>query len=133
MKKLLGPDKGWEVSSAGVCAADGLPVSHNAVAVLQEKGIDISDHRARHLSPEMIEEADLLIAMTQGHRNAIRTIAPETDGKVFLLKSFGVAQCAADIADPVGADLAVYRRARDEIDAALPDLVLFLMEERNDT
>jgi tRNA threonylcarbamoyl adenosine modification protein (Sua5/YciO/YrdC/YwlC family) len=133
MRKMLGANSGWEISSAGICAADGAPVSRNAAAVLQEKGIDISAHRARHLSSEMIEEADLLIAMTQGHCNAIRTIAPEIDGKVFLLKSFGVAQCAADIADPVGADLAVYRRVRDEIDAALPDLVLFLMEERNDT
>jgi hypothetical protein len=47
-----------------------------------------------------------------------------------LLKSFGVAQSAADIYDPVGEDLEVYRCVRDEIDAALPDLILYMMEHK---
>ncbi|MCU0858603.1 MAG: low molecular weight protein arginine phosphatase [Pontiellaceae bacterium] len=131
LKHLLGPECGWEISSAGVCAADGWPPSGYAVEVLREKGIDISKQRSRTLTPQMIEEADLLITMTQGHRQAVLAAVPQSDGKVFLLKSFGVAQCATDIYDPVGEALDVYRRVRDEIDDALPDLILFMMEERN--
>ena len=131
LKKLLGPDCGWEISSAGVCAANGVPASPNAVEALREQGIDISRNRSRHLSPELIKEADLLVVMTGGHRDAVVAISPESAGKVFLLKSFGIAQCAADIYDPVGEALDVYRRVRDEIDAALPDLILYMMEERN--
>jgi protein-tyrosine-phosphatase len=67
--------------------------------------------------------------MTAGHRQAILAVAPESEGKVFLLKSFGVAQCTADIDDPVGQSLEVYRRVRDEIDAALPDLILYMMDQ----
>jgi protein-tyrosine-phosphatase len=129
MKHLLGPDCGWEISSAGVCAANGYPASPNAVAAMREKGVNISAHRSTHLSPELIEEADLLVTMTRGHRDAILAIAPESAGKVFLLKSFGIAQCAADIYDPVGEALEVYRRVRDEIDAALPDLILYMKED----
>jgi len=132
LKHLLGPDCGWEVSSAGVCAANGWPPSENAVAALREKGIDISHQRSKTLTPDLIETADLLVTMTCGHRNAILAVSPESDGKVFLLKSFGIAQCAADIYDPVGEALDVYRRVRDEIDAALPDLILYMMEERTD-
>ncbi len=130
LKKLLGPDCDWEISSAGVCAANGVPANPNAVEALREQGINISGHRSRHLSTGLIKEADLLVAMTCGHRDAIVAISPESTGKVFLLKSFGIAQCAADIYDPVGEALDVYRRVRDEIDAALPDLILYLMEER---
>jgi protein-tyrosine-phosphatase len=129
MKALLGPDCGWEISSAGICAGNGFPASPNAVAAMREKGVNISAHRSTHLSPELIEEADLLVTMTRGHRDAILSIAPESAGKVFLLKSFGIAQCAADIYDPVGEALDVYRRVRDEIDAALPDLILYMKED----
>lgn len=129
LRHLLGPDCGWEISSAGVCAGNGFPASPNAVAALQEKGIDISGHRSRLLSPAMIEDADLLVTMTRNHRDAILSIAPESAGKVFLLKSFGIAQCPTDIYDPVGEALNIYRRVRDEIDAALPDLILYMKED----
>ena len=56
---------------------------------------------------------------------------PKSEGKVFLLKSFGVAKCATDIYDPVGEALEVYRRVRDEIDAALPDLILYIIEKKD--
>ena len=129
LNHLLGPDCGWDISSAGVCAANGWPPSENAVAALREKGIDISRQRSKTLTPDLIEAADLLVTMTRGHRDAILAVSPESAGKVFLLKSFGVAQCAADIYDPVGEALDVYRRVRDEIDAALPDLILYMKED----
>ena len=131
LKHMLGPNCGWEISSAGVCAANGFPASPNAVEAMREKGMNIDAHCSRHLSPELIEAADLLITMTQGHRDAIVDIAPESAGKVFLLKSFGIPQSITDIYDPVGEALDVYRRVRDEIDAALPDLILYMMEKRN--
>jgi protein-tyrosine-phosphatase len=129
MRKMLGPDCGWEISSAGVCAGNGFPASTCAVEALREMGINISAHRSRHLSPELIEGADLLVTMTRGHRDAILAIAPESAGKVFLLKSFGIAQSPTDIYDPVGEALDIYRRVRDEIDAALPDLILYMKED----
>ena len=129
LKHLLGPDCGWEISSAGVCAENGFPASPNAVEVMREKEIDLAAHCSRRLSPELIEAADLLVTMTRGHRDAILSVAPESAGKVFLLKSFGIAQSATDIYDPVGEALEVYRRVRDEIDAALPDLILYMKED----
>lgn len=128
LKKLLPADCEWEVSSAGVCAADGWPVSDHSVEALREKEIDISDLTSTALTHDLIDEADLLVTMTGGHREAILQAAPESKHKVFLLKSFGVAQCAADIDDPVGGSLNDYRRIRDEIDAALPDLILYMLK-----
>jgi protein-tyrosine-phosphatase len=130
LRNLLPVDNGWEVSSAGVAACDGWPASGNAVEALHEKEIDLSGFRSRQLTPQLIDEADLLVTMTRAHRDRILAISPESSGKVFLLKSFGVSKCAPDIDDPVGASLEIYRRVRDEIDAALPDLVLKMMEER---
>ncbi|MFA7368841.1 MAG: low molecular weight protein arginine phosphatase [Kiritimatiellales bacterium] len=131
LRSLLGPNCGWEVSSAGVHASNGLPASTGAVTALRDQGLDISAHRSRRLTPSLVRGADLIVTMTGGHRDAVLAIDPQSEGKVFLLKSFGIAQCAADIYDPVGEALDVYRRVRDEIDAALPDLILYMMEKRN--
>ncbi len=128
LRALLPADSDWTISSAGVCAAEGWPVSEHSVDALREKGIDISDLTSTALTPNLIEEADLLVTMTEGHRQAVLAAVPESESKVFLLKSFGVAKCAADIYDPVGEALNIYCRVRDEIDAALPDLILFMME-----
>jgi len=131
LRALLPADSGWEISSAGVCAADGWPASANAVEAMREKEINISGLTSQTLTPDLIAEADLLITMTEGHRQAVLAAVPESEGKVFLLKSFGVAKCATDIFDPVGETLDVYRRVRDEIDAALPDLILTMMETKD--
>ena len=130
LKHLLPPDSDWEVTSAGVCAADGWPASHNSVEALREKEIDISGLTSSTLTPHLIDEADLLITMTEGHKQAILAVAPQSNDKVFLLKSFGIAKCAADIDDPVGGPLDLYRHVRDEIDAALPDLILYMLEDK---
>lgn len=127
LRHRLPENCGWEISSAGVCAAQGWPVSAHSIEALRQKGIDISALTSQPLTPSLIEEADLLVTMTNGHRQAILAVAPKSESKVFLLKWFGVAKYAADIDDPVGGPLALYCRVRDEIDAALPDLILYMM------
>ncbi|MCC7300851.1 MAG: low molecular weight protein arginine phosphatase [Verrucomicrobia bacterium] len=129
LNHLLGPGCGWEISSAGVHASNGCPASSGAVEALRMLGIDLSGHFSRRLTPAMVKEADLLVTMTRGHLDAVLSLVPESRGKVFLLKSFGIAECAADIYDPVGEALDVYCRVRDEIDAALPDLILYIKED----
>ena len=128
LKKLLGPDCGWKISSAGVHAGNGDSASSGAVEALRMLGINLTTHRSRRLTPEMIRTADLIVTMTRSHRDAVLDMDPKSEGKVFLLKSFGIAQCATDIYDPVGEALDIYCRVRDEIDAALPDLILYMME-----
>ena len=130
LRALLGEKPGWDVASAGVYASLGQPASPHAIAALREKDIDISTHQSQPLTLERIQQADLLITMTQSHRDAVLSIAPESRQKVFLLKSFGIAQCAADITDPFGESFDVYCQIRDEIEASLSDLILGMMEQK---
>lgn len=130
LRRLLGPEQGWTVSSAGTCAIDGMPPASTAVQAMRDVGVDISMHRSRRLTPSMVEKADMLVVMTRAHREAVLACAPSCTDKVFLLNAFGTAQCPADVYDPVGEPLDIYRRVRDEIDAAMPDLVLTLLEKK---
>ena len=123
--KLAG--KGWIAESAGVGGWGGGCASAEAVAVMREIGIDIASHRNRTLTWELVNEATVILAMTDGHRREIERRFPEAAAKVWLVKSFGAAP-AEDIADPFGASVAVYRHVRDELVQALGDFLLYLAE-----
>ena len=123
--KLAG--KGWVAESAGVAAWGGDPASPEAVEVMREIGIDISAHRNRPLTRALVNEAAIILAMTDGHRREIERRFPEAAAKIRLVKSFGAAP-AEDVADPFGASADVYRHVRDELVQALGDFLLYLAE-----
>jgi len=122
--------KAWKglvsFSSAGIAAFDGMRAASYAVKVLAEIGIDISDHRARLLAKEMVDEADLLVVMTEGHRSEVLELAPGSAGKVIVLGELDAARASPDIADPIGGQEEDYRRTRDEIAALIPRLFDYL-------
>lgn len=124
-QKLAG--KGWVAESAGVAAWGGSPASPEAVGAMREIGIDISGHRSRKVSAAMVEEARIILAMTDEHRREIEQRFPEARGKTFLLHGFGLGE-PRDVADPIGYPVDVYRRVRDELVQALGDFLLHLAE-----
>ena len=119
--------KGWQAESAGVAARDGGTAAPEAIEVMREIEIDISAHRSRMLSRELVEEADLILAMTAGHLREINQRFPEAKAKVRLLNGFGPGP-AADVADPFGFSVDAYRHTRDELAQALGDFLLHLAE-----
>ena len=77
---------GISITSAGTSAwADG-EATEEAVEALRERGIDISDHRARRLRRSMVESADLVIGMTGEHREAAARMVAGAADRTFTLK-----------------------------------------------
>jgi protein-tyrosine phosphatase len=74
------------VSSVGTVARDGEPATPEAIVVASEHGIDASSHTARRLVREHLAEADLVLAMTAEHRDAVGRVDPQTTTKTFTLK-----------------------------------------------
>ena len=110
--------------SAGTFAYDGTPASPNAVAVLKEKGIDISAHRARRFDARLAMWADLILAMETAHIRDMTYAAPTQAHKMHTLLGFAAGEkgTAGDhwsVADPYGGSLDIYRKARDEIADAI--------------
>jgi protein-tyrosine phosphatase len=81
-------DTDYQVESAGISALEGEDAAPQAQQVMKEKGIDISEHEAKKLTEEMVEEAALILAMTYQHKKSISSVFPESKGKVFTLKEF---------------------------------------------
>ncbi len=110
-----------EVTSAGTGAWEGAPASEAAYLVALEHGLDLSGHRARLLTGEVIAAADLILTMARHHR--ARVLELGGGAQVHLLGEYaGRSGPVAEVADPFGADLEMYRQTRDEL-AALADAV----------
>jgi len=75
-----------EVSSAGTGAWEGAPASEGAYLVALELGLDLSSHRARLLTSEVIAESDLILTMARHHR--ARVLELGAGGQVHLLGDY---------------------------------------------
>lgn len=111
---------GYRVVSAGTAALEGTPASPDAVEVMNEIGIDISDHRSRPLTVQLARDADEIFVMSPHHLDAVKEIDWDSVGRAQLLSPYG-----SEIQDPIGLPRNVYRRIRDE----LRDAILKRLEE----
>lgn len=117
-----------EVASAGVGAFEGSPASEGAYLVAIEHGLDLSAHRARTVTRELLAQADLVLTMSAGH--AARVAALGAAGKVFRLGDYaGRAPAEADVPDPFGGDLEEYRATFACLADLLEDAVARLAAE----
>lgn len=73
------------VDSAGVRAVVGRQPVSEAIAAMNEIGIDISEHRGKQLTEEIVVNSDLILTMENHHKQDIVTAFPYSRGKVFLL------------------------------------------------
>ncbi len=129
LRHWLGSASEWDVESAGVAAFDGLPASEAARVVMAEKKIDLGPHRSQSLEQALVDDADLIVVMTADHQRAVRSRFLRTARKVFLLNAFSNTRRNEDVEDPIGTSNDVYRGVRDEMNAVMPDLVMYLHEK----
>ena len=102
------------VASAGTGAWDGAPASEGAYLVGLERGLDLSGHRARLLTRELVERADLILTMARHHRARVDELGGE--GKVFVLGEYA-GRGDDEVSDPFGGDLGVYRDTCQELES----------------
>lgn len=104
------------VASAGLAAVVGAPIDPLAGAVLAAHGLDASRHRARQLTPALLRDSDLVLAMERDQLERVRTGSPEATGKLFLLDKWGASR---DIPDPYRQGRAVFEDVYRSIDQAV--------------
>ncbi len=130
-----GRDASWLACSAGTDAGEGMPATQQAVEAMAERGIDVTRHRSRPLSRELVDSSDLVVVMTQSHASRILWRFPDAAPKVRLLKSFlpEVHAEDLDVPDPIGLSSVVYAAIRDLMSEAMPEImnVLRLMDRQH--
>ncbi len=95
------------VSSAGLGALAGNPADPTAVQLMQERGVDITAHRARQVNGQLIAEADLVLVMELGHQRHLEQQYPLARGKIFRMCE----KSKIDVADPYRQGLGAFQQS----------------------
>ncbi|MEY2406516.1 MAG: protein-tyrosine phosphatase [Acidimicrobiaceae bacterium] len=73
------------VSSAGL-SFDDRPATPEAVDAARAYGVDISAHRSRILTADMVEDAELVLGMERFHAREVMVLEPAAMERSFTLK-----------------------------------------------
>jgi len=121
----------FEVSSAGVAAQPGSSASPETVAVLREQGIELGDFRSRMVDQSMLEEAEAVFCMTEGHLEMLEMMHPEHEKKYHLACDFAEinGKVGVDVPDPIGMGRPAYEMTSKVLNEAMGG-VLGYLEER---
>ena len=106
------------IESAGINVYVPTPASENAVKIMEEMDVDISDHISRQVTKEDIEEADLVLVMTLSHRNTLIDLYPQFSDKIYTIPEYAYGS-DDEISDPFGGDEDEYRECAKELKEAI--------------
>ena len=100
-----------DVGSAGVGAFAGDGVSINSILVANNRGVDISSHRARNINPEHILTTDLFCCMSDSHKQVLSRHCNEE--KIVVL----------NVADPYGRLIEAYEECAKQLESQFPAIL----------
>lgn len=116
--------RGWRhvrVASAGSSATHGLPASEHAAAVAAEAGLPLDAHASQPLTEELVEWADLILAMSPSHLGPVARLGGEE--KMALLGAFAAGEDGGSrpVADPYGGDRDLYQETFRDLETLVRD------------
>ena len=124
-REELGPDADRvEIVSAGTAAWDGQPASAGAREAAARAGLDVSTHRSRRATPELLRGADLVLVMEREHVRAAETLGAEPGCTRVLSEWPEPGEPELAVSDPFGGSLEAYeeclRRIRSHVRRIVP-------------
>lgn len=111
------------VKSAGIFASTDAPASDAAIEAMNNRGIDL-DHYSQTVDETLLKWADIVLTMTEQHRELLNDYFPQYSSKVFPLIEYTVKnERQKNIADPFGGDVALYEETADEMERYIDLLI----------
>ena len=115
------------VESAGVAAAPGEPASSNSVAALKKVNIDLSQHKSQPITQKLIDQAFVILGMTDSHLETLKFYNYSNLPKhIHLFREFIGSGTQLQIPDPYGQNFNAYQECLNSMLEAIPSLVAFL-------
>jgi len=106
------------VASAGLAALVGYSADHLAQTLLLERGLDISEHRARQLTPQLAMAFELILVMEEAQQRHLERAQPSTRGRVHRLGRVS----GFDVPDPYRGGRAAFERSLGFIERGLDEI-----------
>ena len=61
---------------------EGFPATANAIQAMEERGLELRDHRSRKVTEELLSPYNLILTMESFHKEAIQVEFPNYASKV---------------------------------------------------
>jgi len=117
--------RGVEINSAGFHRQEGRSCPEKIQRIGNSFGVDLSGHRSSRVTPEVLANADLVVAMDKENMNCLPREFPEVLERTTLLGLFGNPPALA-IADPYLADKVITRQICDQVRSSVDGLALWI-------
>lgn len=114
------------VNSAGTHALHGHQAEPLAVQAMAAADIDIRDHRARHLTREMVRQADLILTMEQAHLETVRQMLGWNKFNAQLLMNYNPLADGPEIEDPYCGPFSAYKACLETLEPCIDGVIAHL-------
>jgi protein-tyrosine-phosphatase len=104
----------WQIESAGTWALEGERAPGGVELVMRKWGLDLSAHRSRCVSRDLLAPFHLVLTMEQGQKEALKTEFREMSERIYLLSEMAGLQ--REIYDPAGGRLEDFEATAVELD-----------------
>ena len=118
---------GVTIESAGFHQYEGRSSPEKIQLIGNSFGVDLSGHRSRKVTREVLANADLVIAMDNENLNGLRREFPEVLQRTTLLGLFSNPPALA-IADPYLADETITQRICEQVKSSVDGLTLWIAD-----
>ncbi len=109
---------GFNIMSGGIATWEGLAASNFAVESANKYNLDLTNHKAKQISVQLIKEADCIFCMSEEHISYILKLCPDSIIKVKKLRSDG-----ENIQDPAFASYKEYETCAFQIKQEVEKIV----------
>jgi protein-tyrosine-phosphatase len=93
---------------------------------MKKVSLDVSAHRSRAITEELVRGAVAVFGMTESHRAMIQFAMTPVPRNLYLFREFMPQRGLKEIGDPYGGALKLYESTRDEMVEAIPSLIEFI-------
>lgn len=140
LKEKVENENNYNILSAGISVIPGMSPTPEAISVMFEQGIDISQHKALQLQEDLVKKADLILVMSNTHKDYIKTKFTLAQDKIYLLKKFAqVGEFKSiqktdenyEVVDPLGRPIEFYRIVARQLKENLEKILNKILEENN--
>jgi len=101
-----------QVSSCGIAARNGGKATTEAILVMKNLEIDISNHRSKPCTREDVNQSDLILAMSKEHADFIGNLMPQARSKIRVM----------NVIDPIGMNLLIYEAVLSDIEKKIKNI-----------
>jgi len=135
LRSELGSDaSAVSIESAGTSATAGQPASEGSRRVAEAEGLDLSGHRSRAVTPELLRRADLVLVMSASHRAAVLAMGASSERVHVVSEWPPPGEPGLAVFDPFGASYEAYeecwRRLQQHARRIAPHVRFALRERR---